>query len=220
MFSTGSKIAATVSVFCLALFNGVAAADTTVLSENFQNTPTGPLGSPWTVTSGGASTVVVVDTPNHGRVLDLRGSKTVPEFLTATRPFSTAATEAQYSFAVNPSAGSTFQTELNGVGNSYFSRHLQLRLDPGSNTLTALTSPTGLTGCGPLARGVWSTVTLRVHETVLPHTFDVLINGASTSCTGIVTRQAAPFTGISVLDGLGTDEGGSVLFDDFLVTTP
>jgi hypothetical protein len=218
MFSTGSKIAAAVIIFCLALFNGVATADVAVLNENFQTTPTGPLGSPWEVTSGGASTAVVVDTPDHGRVLNLRGSKTIPEFLTATRHFSSAATEVQFSYAVNPSAGSSFQTELNGTGNSYFSRHLRLFLDPGSNTLQSLTSPSGITDCGPLARGTWSTITLRVHETVLPHTFDVLINGARTNCTGLETRQASPFTGISVLDGLDTGQGGSVLFDNFLVT--
>ena len=220
MLSTGSKIAAAVIVFCITLFNGIAAADTTALSENFQNTPTGPLGDPWRLTVNGASTAVVVDTADHGRVLNLRGSKTIPDSLVATRPFASAATEVQFSFAVNASAGSSFQTELNGTGNSYFSRHLNLRLDPGSNTLVALTSPTGLTDCGPLARGAWSTVTLRVHETVLPHTYDVLINGARTSCTGIETRQSAPFTGISVIDGLDTGQGGSVLFDDFLVTTP
>jgi hypothetical protein len=220
MLSTGSKIAAAVIVFCIALFNGIAAADTTALSENFQNTPTGPLGEPWQLTVNGASTAVVVNTADHGRVLNLRGSKTIPDSLVATRPFSSAATEVQFSFAVNASAGSSFQTELNGTGNSYFSRHLNLRLEPDSNTLVALTSPTGLTDCGPLARGSWSTVTLRVHETVLPHTYDVLINGARTSCTGIETRQSAPFTGISVIDGLDTGQGGSVLFDDFLVTTP
>ena len=220
MLSTGSKIAAAVIVFCLALFNGIAAADTTVLDEGFQTTPTGPLGSPWTITASGASTAFVLDTPDHGRVLNLRGSKTIPDSLVATRPFRTAATEVQFSFAVNASAGSSFQTELNGTGNSYFSRHLNLRLEPDSTTLTALTSPSGLTGCGTLARGAWSTVTLRVHETVLPHTYDVLINGARTNCTGIETRQSAPFTGISVIDGLDTGQGGSVLFDDFLVTTP
>lgn len=220
MLSTGSKIAAAVIVFCLALFNGIAAADTTALNETFQGTPTGPLGSPWFVDIHGASTAFVVDTPDHGRVLNLRGSTTIPDSLVAIRSFSTAATEVQYSFAVNASAGSSFQTELNGTGNSYFSRHLNLRLEPGSNTLVALTSPSGLTDCAPLARGAWSTVTLRVHETVLPHTFDVLINGARTNCTGIETRQAAPFTGISVIDGLDTGQGGSVLFDDLRVTTP
>jgi hypothetical protein len=220
MLSTGSKMAVAVVVFGLALLNGVAAADTAVFSENFQAAPTGTLGSPWTVDIHGASTAVVVDTSDHGRVLNLRGSKTIPDSLVATDRFSSAATEVQFSFAVNASAGSSFQTELNGTGNSYFSRHLNLRLEPDSGTLVALTSPSGLTDCGPLARGSWSTVTLRVHETVLPHTFDVLINGARTSCTGIETRQAAPFTGISVIDGLDTGQGGSVLFDDFLVTTP
>jgi hypothetical protein len=220
MLSTGSKIAAAVIAFGFALFGGTAAADTTVLSENFQTTPTGPLGPPWIVGSNGsadASTAVVVDTPDHGRALNLRGNTINGAFLTATRTFSLSATEAQYSFAVNASPGSAFVAALHGTG-TYSSRRIRLQQAAGSTTLVAQAS-SGATNCGSLTPGAWSTVTLRAHETVLPHTFDVLINGAPT-CTGLATNQRAPFTGISVMDPANEGFGGSVLFDDLLVTTP
>jgi hypothetical protein len=71
-----------------------------------------------------------------------------------------------------------------------------------------------------LAPGAWSTVTLRVHAAAATHTFDVLVNGARTTCTGLATGLSAPFTGLNVMDASNAGFGGSVLFDDFLVTTP
>jgi hypothetical protein len=220
VLSTGSKITAAVIVFLFALFDGTAAAATTVFSEDFENAKPGPLEAPWTITSAGASTAVVVATADHGRVLDLRGSPASGDFLIASRGFSSSATEIEYSFAINPSAGSSFVTALNGSGTSVSARRIRLQQDPGTTTLTAQTSISGTTPCAVLAPGAWSTVTLRVHAAALTHTFDVLVNGVQTKCTGISTGLSAPFTGLNVMDASNAGFGGSVLFDDFLVTTP
>ncbi|MFL6119627.1 hypothetical protein [Actinophytocola sp.] len=209
------------SVFLVGLFGGaVATADTVVFSENFQATPTGTLGAPWAVSQAGASTAVVRDTVDHTRVLDLRGSAANGDFLIASRSFSSAATEVKETFAVNPSVGSAFVTALNGAGASLGARRIRLQQDPGSTTLVAQTSPSGNTNCGTLPPGVWSTVILHVHAAALPHTFDVLVNGAATACTGISTGLSAPFTGLNVMDAANDGFGGSVLFDDFLVVSP
>jgi hypothetical protein len=203
------------------LFGGaVASATTVVFSENFQNAPTGPLGAPWSISKAGTSAAVVKDTADHTRVLDLRGSITNGEFLIASRSFSVAATEIQETFAINPSAGSSFVTAFNGAGSSLGARRIRLQREPGSTTLVAQTVPSGTTNCDTLASGVWSTVTLRVHAAVQPHTFDVLINGAATRCTGLSTGLSSPFTGLNVMDASNEGWGGSVLFDDFVVTTP
>ena len=218
MLSTGSKITAAVIVFLLAVFGGTAAADTVVFSDNFQAAPTGPLGAPWSIAAGtGVSTAVVADTPDHGRVLNLRGSAASGDFLSAIVVFSAPATEIQYSYAVNPSAGSAFVTTFRGTG-GYSSRRISLQQGPNS-TLTSQSS-SGSVSCGSLTPGVWSTVTLRVHATAAVHTFDVLINDAPTSCTGIITRQVSPFRSITLMDSSTEGWGGSVLFDDFLATTP
>ena len=220
MMSIRSKVIAITTGLFMAVFGGTAGADTTIFSETFQTTPTGPLGAPWSISSAGASTAVVVDTADHSRVLELRGSTTLGDYLIASRNFSAPVTEIQYSFAINPSAGASFVTALNGAGSSLGARRIRLQRAPGSTTLVAQTVPSGTNNCGTLASGVWSTVTLRIHATTLPHTFDVLINGASTSCTGLTTGLSTPFTGLNVMDASNDGWGGSVQFDDFLVTTP
>jgi hypothetical protein len=221
MMSTRSTITAAAVAFLVALSGGVVAtADTVVFSENFQATPTGPLGAPWVVSQAGASTAVVRDTLDHTRVLDLRGSTANGDFLIASRSFSSAATEIKETFAVDPSAGSAFVAALDGAGVSVGARRVRLQQAPGSTTLVAQTSPSGSTNCGTLPPGAWSTVVLHVHAATLPHTFDVLINGAATACTGIPTGLSAPFTGLDVMDAANDGFGGSVLFDDFLVVSP
>src|SRR5262249_24319784 len=138
----------------------------------------------------------------------------------ASREFSSSATEIQYDVAINPSAGASFVTAFNGAGSSLGARRIRLQRAPGSSTLVAQTSPSGTHDCAALSSRVWSTVTLRVHAAALPHTFDVLINGAPTSCTGLTTGLSAPFTGLNVMDASNDGWGGVVQFDDFLVTTP
>jgi len=217
VLSKGSKVTAAVIVFLFALFDGTAAAVTPTFSEDFENTKPGPLAAPWSVTSAGASTAVVVATADHGRVLDLRGSPASGDFLIASRSFSSPATEIEYSVAINASAGSSFVTAFNGNGASVSARRIRLQQDPGSTTLVAQTSISGTTPCAALTPGAWSTVTLRVHATAATHTFDVLVDGAQTKCTGISTGLSAPFTGLNVMDASNAGFGGSVLFDDFLV---
>ena len=219
MVSTCSKIVAVAVAFSVTLFGGTVASAATVFSEDFQNTPTGQLGAPWSISKAGASAAVVKDTTNHTRVLDLQGSTTNGDFLIASRSFSVAATEIQETYAINPSVGSSFVTAFNGAGSSLGARRVRLQREPGTTTLAAQTVPSGTTNCGTLPSGVWSTVTLRVHATAATHTFDVLVNGAATSCTGVSTGLSSPFTGLNVMDASNDGWGGSVLFDDFVVTT-
>ncbi|MFD0692128.1 hypothetical protein [Actinomadura fibrosa] len=215
-----TAVTVTVAAALLAATQTTALAATTVFSENFQTTPTGPLGAPWSISRAGGSTAAVVDTPDHGRVLELRGSPASGDFLIASRAFSSSATEVRYTFAVNPAAGASFVTALNGAGSSIGSRRIRLERDPGSTTLTAQTTPSGTSACGTLPSGTWSTVTLQVHAAASPHTFDVLLNGAPTKCTGITTGLGAPFTGLNVMDASNDGFGGTVRFDDLLVTAP
>ena len=64
---------------------------TTVLHEDFEDDPLGPLGSPWSISKAGASQVSIVNTTDHGHVLRLQGSPTEGDFLIASRGFSSSA---------------------------------------------------------------------------------------------------------------------------------
>jgi hypothetical protein len=196
----------------------ISQALTTVLSENFDATPLGPLGAPWSISGGGASTITVEAFSGHGRVARLDGD-TVSNFLIASRGFSASATTITSTVQIRPNSGSSFIYTLTGAGSSIGRRRIRLQRAPGSNTLVANTVPGGDRPCGSLASGVWSTVTLTVHAATFPHTFDVTVNGVA-GCTASETGLSSPFTGVQIMDAGNEGWGGRVRFDNILVTTP
>ncbi len=191
---------------------------TTVLHEDFEDDALGSLDSPWTISSSGTSNVSIVNITDHGHVLQLQGSSTEGHLLIASLPFSSSSTDITVQVDLKPNAGASFIWSLHGAGTSIGRRRIRLQLAPGSTTLAAHTMPSGTTNCGTLSSGVWSRVTLIVHTG--PRTFDVLINGAGTSCTGIAADIQPPFKRVSVMDASNTSWGGTVLFDNIDITTP
>jgi polyisoprenoid-binding protein YceI len=193
---------------------------TTALNVNFEGSPLGALGAPWSISKAGASSASIVSTTDHGRVLELKGSPTLGDFFVASLGFSSSASELTAQVAIRPTANAAFVYSVNGAGSSIGARRIRLQRSPGSTQLVAQTSPSGSTTCGTLANDAWSKVTLLVHGSTFPHTFDVRINGAATSCTHVSTGLSAPFTSVSVMDASNESWGGSVRFDDILVTSP
>jgi hypothetical protein len=190
---------------------------TTVLDVNFDATPLGALGAPWSVTpSTGPSTVRVIDAAGHGRALRLHGSTTSGNTVTAELPFASTPPALTLDFALNPATGASFVFALGGAGSSLGARRIRLQRVPGSTMLVANTAGAGDVSCGTVASDVWSAVELVVHTQRSPHTFDVRINGAATACTGSTTEMSAPFTSVSVLEASNAGYGGDVDFDDIL----
>jgi hypothetical protein len=195
-------------------------AATVVLHEDFEDDAIGPLGSPWTISSAGSGSVSIVNTTDHGHVLKLLGSKTEGHFLIASRAISSSATEIITEVDIRPATNATFIWSLHGAGSSIGARRIRLQRQPGSTMLVSHTVPGGNRNCAPLPSNVWSRVTLKVHAGALPHTFDVLINGNPTACTGLSTGLSKPFTKISVMDASNLSWGGDVRFDNIDISTP
>jgi hypothetical protein len=194
---------------------------TSILFVDFESSPLGTLGAPWAVTSAGASTASIVSTGDHGKALRLHGSTVSGEFLIASLGLSSSASDINVAVAIRPSASAAFVWSLEGAGSSIGARRIRLQRAPGSTMLVASTSPSGNTNCGPLASNAWSTVTLIVHtQMCTQRSFDVLINGAATSCTGIATGISAPYNAVSVMDASNAGWGGDVLFDEIVATAP
>jgi hypothetical protein len=191
---------------------------TTVLHEDFEDDAVGALGAPWTISSSGTGSVSIVNTTDHGHVLGLQGSSTEGHFLIASRPISSSSTDITVQVDIKPGSGASFIWILNGAGTSIGRRRIRLQRMPGSTTLAAQTVPSGTTNCGTVRSGAWSRVTLIVHS--VPRTFDVRINGAATSCTGVSAGIQPPFNSVSVMDASNTGWGGTVRFDNIDVTTP
>jgi hypothetical protein len=194
---------------------------TSVLTVNFESSPLGPLGAPWAISSAGASSAAIIGTTDHGKALRLRGSTASGAFLVGALGLSSTASDINVRVDIRPNAGASFVWAVQGAGSSIGARRIRLQRAPNSTTLVASTSPSGNTDCGPLASNAWSTVTLVVHaQQCAERTFDVLINGLATSCTGLATGISAPYNAVSVMDASNLGWGGDVLFDNIIVNAP
>lgn len=191
---------------------------TTVLHEDFEDDAVGSLRAPWAISSAGTSSVSIVNTTDHGHVLRLQGSPTEGYYLIASRPISSSSTDIMVQVDIKPGSGASFIWSLHGAGTSIGRRRIRLQRMPGSTTLSAQTVPSGTTNCGTVRSGAWSRVTLIVHT--MPRNFDVLINGAVTSCTGVSADIQPPFNSVSVMDASNSGWGGTVRFDNIDITTP
>jgi len=216
MTTTRARLAA---LALCASASAAAPAATTMLDVDFEDDALGPLGPPWVVFPGnGASSVSIVDVPGrHGHVLQLDADPSEGEFLTASDAFSASQRRIVSRVDIRPQAGAAFIWSLTGAGASLGARRIRLQLAPGSDVLDAQTSPSGETACGRLPQGKWSRVTLSVDARFEPHTFDVLIDGQPTACTGIVTGLGPPFDGVTVMDASNAGWGGRTQFDNILV---
>jgi hypothetical protein len=90
-------------------------------------------------------------------------------------------------------------------------KQLRLQRVPGSPNLVAAAA-TGMVTCGAIAPDTSTLVTLVVHA-MPPRTFDVLLDGAATACTGLATGLEPPFVGFEIMDPSNEGYGGRVTFD-------
>lgn len=211
-------IRSSLSAFALFFCFGPHGWAATVLDENFEDDALGGLPASWTISSAGRGKASIVNTTDHGHVLQLQGSKTEGEFLIATRAISSSSTDITSQVDIKPGSAVSFIWTVNGAGTSIGRRRIRLQQAPGTTTLVASTVPSGNTSCGKLSPNAWSTVTLTI-DTV-SRTFDVLINGAATSCTGVAADIQPPFNSVNVMDASNLNWGGTVLFDNMNVETP
>jgi hypothetical protein len=207
------------------LGNGDAAVDganealTQVVALDFESSPLGPLGSPWSVSPpSGPSTVTIVNSVDSGKVLLLHGSNSA--YLIASYGFSSSATEITTQAKIKPDKGAAFIWTLTGAGSSIGRRRIRLQRPPGTETLQVQTVPVGTVNCATLDSAVWSSVKLVVHAATWPHTADVFINDAPTACTGLSVGLSPPFSGVQIMDAGNDGYAGDVRFDDITVTTP
>lgn len=210
------------ALLALALWLGFASsawALTTVLHETFETYTVGPLGAPWSVTKSGSSHADIVSTTT-GKHLLFHGGTADADYMLVRRDFSSSAPEIVVAADMNPAAGGSFVWELHGAGSSIGARRIRLQRLVGSTMLSSQTVPGGTRDCAPLPSGVWSRVTLKVHATVYPHTFDVLINGNPTACKALSTGLSPTFTYIAIMDIASAGYGGNIRFDNIDLTTP
>jgi hypothetical protein len=176
-------------------------------------TPAGPqqaaLPEP-TITLGGSSTATATPSLAGASVVIDGGTEPAAYALVSYR-VATGAMSATAEFTVNPAPNAAFSYLLTGSGGGYSSRHVKLKRDPGSDALQANTT-SGYVTCGALPSGQPTTVTLAFDGAA--HTYDVLVGGAATPCTGLSTKAAGPVVGFRMVDESVQGYGGHVEFSD------
>ena len=190
-----------------------------VMSEDFEGYARGALASPWSVSRSLTSSASIESTSDHGNVFLLQGSPTSGDFLQAILDMSVPS-DVVASVDINPDSGAAFFWSVHGTGVSTYKRRIRLQRWPDTTRLVATASPSGDTDCGSLPSGAWSKVTLAVHTATTPSTFDVLINGQATACTGLKAYVTKPFNMVQVMDSSSDGWGGDVRFDNISVSAP
>jgi len=163
-----------------------------------------------TITLGGSSTASATPSLASPSVVIDGGTEPAAYALVSYR-VATATMDATAEFTVNPAPNAAFSYLLTGSGGGYSSRHIKLKRDPGSDALQANTT-TGYVTCGALPSGQPTTVTLAFDGTA--RTFDVLIAGAATPCTGLSTKASGPVVGFRMVDESVQGYGGHVEFSN------
>ena len=160
------------------------------------------------LSTGGTSTATVMSSL-AGAGLRINGGTESSSYALATYLVHTGTMRATAELTVNPAAGAAFTYALTGTGGGYSSRNLRLQRVPGSDQVQAV-STTGAVNCGRLPSGQATQVTLSFDGAA--HTFDVLLNGAQTPCTDLITRVSGPAIGFRVTDETIAGYGGRVDF--------
>jgi hypothetical protein len=192
---------------------------TAVTSLNFENYGAGALASPWSVGGSLTSHATIETTSEHGTVVVLQGSPASGDLLVARLPVSVSS-DVIASVDVNPDSGAAFVWSVDGKAVSSYKRRIRLQRSPDSTRLIASASPSGNSDCGSLPSGTWTTLTMVVHTAQTPSTFDILINGNATACTGLRAYVTKPFDMVEIMDSSSDGWGGKVRFDNILLGTP
>jgi len=163
------------------------------------------------ITVGGSTTATAAA---DGSSAEINGGSEPAAYALVSYRTATGAMSATTEFTVNPAPGAAFEYHLIGTGSGYASRYLRLIHEPGSSTLQAA-SVGGVVTCGALPSGQPTTVTLAFDGS--SKTFDVLIGGARSACTGLSTKTSGPVNGFRLSDSTVQGYGGRVDFSDLVL---
>src|SRR6185436_10734894 len=162
------------------------------------------------VTQGGSSRATVMSSLDGPPGMLIEGSTALGSFAIASYGGRGGATTT-VEFTVTRAAGSAFAYSLIGSGTSYGTRALRLQVAPGSDQLLAAAT-SGVVACGAIAPA--QPIAVAVVLDTGAKKFDVLIGGASSSCSGLSASVVPPMTGFSMMDASNAGYGGRVEFSD------
>jgi hypothetical protein len=161
-----------------------------------------------TITRGGTSTATVVAGAGTPGVA-INGGSDLGSFLIASYGPDTGSSATTVEVTVTPAPGAAFVYYVQGTRGHYSGGEVRLQRAPGTSALQA-TSSSGNVTCGTLASGRSTGLTIAFDGP--SQTFDVLINGAASSCTNLPTNVQLPLVSYGMMDASNQGWGGRVEF--------
>jgi len=163
-----------------------------------------------TVYKAGTSTAQAIQSSNPGAALQINGGSELGSYLLARYSGNRISGDVTADVTITAAAGAAFSYVLVGSGTGYGGKQLRLERLPGSTTLRAGAAGGPVT-CGSVPSGTPVQITLAVSPAA--HQFDVLIDGAQTSCTNLATNLASPVIGFNLMDASNQGYGGTVRYE-------
>ena len=193
-------------------------ADDDIFTEDFEDHPLGPLGSPWEVMfQGGVSTQTVVALKDGaGQVLRQQGGETFDDFIGSMLTFPNTTEDLRIDLDLWVDTAAEFGVgvyHLNEMFGDYY-EEVQLYYDDVEG-LCALEGWLGrYVACGPLTNETWQVVSVTID--FANGLFDVLIDGAATPCDDIRMQwgDGQPIGAISLIEWADGGYGGTVMYDN------
>lgn len=161
------------------------------------------------ISKAGSSSARILASTAAGPGLEIDGSAELGSFAEAVYGATTGSSGATAGFTVTPISGASFVYILLGSGSRYSTQQLRIQRAPGSSALQAVAA-TGNATCGTISDGTPANVTVVFHAA--SETFDVLIGGAASGCTGLPTTLQPPVVGFGMMDASNEGWGGRVDF--------
>jgi hypothetical protein len=188
---------------------------TEIFSISFDNYAVGDLPSPWGVDEPGASyfTVIADPTARAGNVLEMSGDTGLDARASAEYPFSHTQGMLDVSVDTYSLGGSALFFTLFNAADSV----VEIWREPNAKELMAWSSSKSeILDCTTLEDNVWYNITLLVDMNAW--TFDVLVDGGSTSCNDITLYEDTPreIVNFQLWDGASEGYGGIVYYDNIV----
>jgi len=193
-------------------------ADDDIFTEDFEDHPLGPLGSPWEVMfQGGVSTQPVVALKaGSGQVLLQQGGTTTNDYIGNMLTFPETDQDLRVDMELWVDAAAEFGVRLYQYDIAYgdYYDEVQIAYDDSEGLRAVDWSSSCYISCGPLTNETWHAVSVTVD--IVAGAFDVLIDGAATLCDDMSMHwgDGNPIAAIGLIDWFDSGYGGTVMYDN------
>jgi hypothetical protein len=179
------------------------------LEIDFEDYSPGPLGAPWNISSGGASTasIITISKDGSGQELFINGGTADGDYLYATYTFGSLDFDFSISFDYWYASGASGRFDVDQSGGS-----IEILSSIGGGDRMYANA----TDCGAVSPDSWIKVTYLIDNAA--STYTVLLDDAATDCNDIAFQVGGyPLAKLSCMDEFNAGRGGFIYWDNIVI---